>query len=571
MESIKYYKLVSQYPEDKTMNCKLTMADIDENFFAFKNNDISAATYDASDMEINIIRNNGEKISLDISAIRKNIESEVEKQLSGISGSNSGVTMPDEFTYYIGTAAEDTISQSVVDRLELKHGRSSILYSVENTKDNDYIWLLLPEPIQLNYWLESGMAISTYDELQSIDIDGITYNAYRNLVKLEENEWNLTIVTKGSEFDKYGINFGVKDIELKGSVSEDGVLTLTWKNTSGETSTTISGFVTTENIYHTSSINGNGSKENPLRIPNLLHTEYNIGVKAIVDGLPKENLHNGDKYVTVNKHSNFGCLYNKQGMLTIVDELAKINSNWRVPTKEDWDKLLDLIESCDEDRQHGGTDTNVVYGKIAGKALKSREFWTGNENLYKFGMNIFPTGLSNVQSELTSENEKAVFWCNTPYNENDCYIKEFNNNSDAVKQTVSDEDKYSIRLVADYHVEGLDGYVNLFGKDYDVIVFRDINQMWISTNLDYYIDSLRCDSFEYENATISNIHTLNHWNGEYWEKKELENGSVINVGKNPIEKYKVILNGNDTKIVLLSTTTTDELGNTLTKIDSGEY
>lgn len=571
MKSIKYYKLVSPYPEDITKNCKLTMAEIDENFLAFKDNDISAATYNTSGMTINIIRNNGEEINLDISSLNDNIETEVKKQLSGISESISGITIPDEYHYYIGVSNEETISQSVVDKLELKDGRSSILYSVENTKDNDYIWLLLPEPIQLNYWLESGMAISTYDELQSIDIDGITYNAYRNLVKLEENEWNLTIVTKGSEFDKYGINFGVKDIELKGSVSEDGVLTLTWKNTSGETSTTISGFVTTENIYHTSSINGNGSKENPLRIPNLLHTEYNIGVKAIVDELPKENLHNGDKYVTVNKHSNFGCLYNKQGMLTIVDELAKINSNWRVPTKEDWDKLLDLIESCDEDRQHGGTDTNVVYGKMAGKALKSREFWTGNENLDKFGMNIFPTGLSNVQSELTSENEKAVFWCNTPYNENDSYIKEFNNNSDAVKQTVSDEDKYSIRLVADYHVEGLDGYVNLFGKDYNVVVFKDINQMWISTNLDYYIDSLRCDSFEYENATISNIHTLNHWNGEYWEKKELENGSVINVGKNPIEKYKVILNGNDTKIVLLSTTTTDELGNTLTKIDSGEY
>ena len=571
MKSIKYYKLVSPYPEDITKNCKLTMAEIDENFLAFKDNDISAATYNTSGMTINIIRNNGEEINLDISSLNDNIETEVKKQLSGISESISGITIPDEYHYYIGVSNEETINQSVVDKLELKDGRSSILYSVENTKDNDYIWLLLPEPIQLNYWLESGMAISTYDELQSIDIDGITYNAYRNLVKLEENEWNLTIVTKGSEFDKYGINFGVKDIELKGSVSEDGVLTLTWKNTSGETSTTISGFVTTENIYHTSSINGNGSKENPLRIPNLLHTEYNIGVKAIVDELPKENLHNGDKYVTVNKHSNFGCLYNKQGMLTIVDELAKINSNWRVATKEDWDNLLNSIEACDEDRQHGGTDTNVVYGKIAGKALKSREFWTGNENLDEFGMNIFPTGLSNVQSELTSENEKAVFWCNTPYNENDCYIKEFNNNSDAVKQTVSDEDKYSIRLVADYHGEGLDGYVNLFGENYDVIVFRDINQMWISTNLDYYIDSLRCDSFEYENATISNIHTLNHWNGEYWEKKELENGSIINVGKNPIEKYKVISNGNDTKIVLLSTTTTDESGNTLTKIDSGEY
>ena len=571
MKSIKYYKLVSPYPEDITKNCKLTMAEIDENFLAFKDNDISAATYNTSGMTINIIRNNGEEINLDISSLNDNIETEVKKQLSGISESISGITIPDEYHYYIGVSNEETISQSVVDKLELKDGRSSILYSVENTKDNDYIWLLLPEPIQLNYWLESGMAISTYDELQSIDIDGITYNAYRNLVKLEENEWNLTIVTKGSEFDKYGINFGVKDIELKGSVSEDGVLTLTWKNTSGETSTTISGFVTTENIYHTSSINGNGSKENPLRIPNLLHTEYNIGIKGIVDALPGNNLHNGDRYVTVNKHSNFGVLYNRLGMETVVEKLSQLGSNWRVATKEDWDKLLNSIEACDEDRQHGGTDTNAVYGKIAGKALKSREFWTGNENRDKFGMNIFPTGLSNVQSELTSENEKAVFWCNTPYDENDCYIKEFNNNSDAVKQTVSDEDKYSIRLVADYHGEGLDEYVNLFGENYDVIVFRGINQMWISTNLDYYIDSLRCDSFEYENATISNIHTLNHWNGEYWEKKELENGSIINVGENPIKKYKVISNGNGTKIVLLSTTTTDESGNTLTKIDSGEY
>lgn len=571
MESIKYYKLVSPYPEDKTMNCKLTMSDIDDNFLAFKNNDISAATYDASDMTINIIRNNGEKISLDISDIRKSIESEVEKQLSGISGSNSGVTMPDEFTYYIGTAAEDTISQSVVDRLELKHGRSSVLYSTKTTNDNEYIWLLLPQPIQLGYWLDSGMSISTIEEPQAIEIDGVTYNAYRNMERLAQGKWDLTIATKGSEFDGFGINLGVKDIELKGNVSEDGILTLTWKNTSGETSTTISGFVTSGNIYHTSTINGNGSKENPLRIPNLLHTEYNIGIKGIVNALPGNNLSNGDRYVTVNKHSNFGCLYNKNGMDTVVAKLARIGSNWRVPAKEDWDKLLDSIEACDEDRQHSGTGINVEYGKIAGKVLKSQKFWNGNKNLDTFGMSIFPAGVSDVHSELSGEDEKTVFWCNTSYDDNSCYLKEFDNDSNAVIQAVSDSDKYSIRLVADYNGEGLDRHVNLFGKNYNVVVFKGINQMWISTNLDYYIDSLRCDSFEYENATISNVHTLNHWNGEYWEKKELENGSIINVGENPIKKYKVISNGNDTKIALLSTTTTDELGNTITNIDSGWY
>ena len=157
------------------------------------------------------------------------------------------------------------------------------------------------------------------------------------------------------------------------------------------------------------------------------------------------------------------------------------------------------------------------------------------------------------------------------YGENNFYLKGFNNDSDAVAQIVSDDNKYSIRLVADYYGEGLNAYTNLFGKDYEVVVLKDINQIWISTNLDYHIDSLRSDSFEYENATISNIHTINHWNGEYWEKKELENGSIINVGDDIIKKYKVLNDINDTKIVLLSTTVTDEFGNTTTKIDSGWY
>ena len=229
-----------------------------------------------------------------------------------------------------------------------------------------YIWLLLPQPIQLDYLLDSGVSVIKVEEPQTIEIGGITYNAYRSLARFEDDNWSLTIVTNGSEFDECGINLGVKDIELKGSVSKDGILTLTWKNISGDTTTTISGFVTVGNIYHTSTINGNGSKENPLRIPNLLHSEYNIGIKGIVDALPVNNLHNGDRYVTVNKHSNFGVLYNRLGMKTVVEKLSRLGSNWRVATKEDWDKLLNFCETCDEDRQHGGTDTNVVYGKIAG-------------------------------------------------------------------------------------------------------------------------------------------------------------------------------------------------------------
>ena len=35
-----YYKLVSPYPEDVTKNCKLTINEIDSNFFELKNEDI---------------------------------------------------------------------------------------------------------------------------------------------------------------------------------------------------------------------------------------------------------------------------------------------------------------------------------------------------------------------------------------------------------------------------------------------------------------------------------------------------------------------------------------------------
>ena len=84
MEKIYFYKLISPYKEDVTKNCKLTMTEMDENFLTFKNNDISGATYDTSGMTINIVRNDGNEINLDLSGVKENINDAIDDKMSAV-------------------------------------------------------------------------------------------------------------------------------------------------------------------------------------------------------------------------------------------------------------------------------------------------------------------------------------------------------------------------------------------------------------------------------------------------------------------------------------------------------
>lgn len=90
MESIKYYKLVSPYPEDETLNCKLTMSDLDSNFLAFKDNDIRDASYDPETMAVTIFKNNGDKVVIDMSSLGDDINGRIERAVSGLTPSESG-------------------------------------------------------------------------------------------------------------------------------------------------------------------------------------------------------------------------------------------------------------------------------------------------------------------------------------------------------------------------------------------------------------------------------------------------------------------------------------------------
>ena len=61
-----YYKLVSEYPEDITKQCKLTINEIDSNFKTLKDEDIKSAELDEVTKSVILTRNNGEKLVVDL-------------------------------------------------------------------------------------------------------------------------------------------------------------------------------------------------------------------------------------------------------------------------------------------------------------------------------------------------------------------------------------------------------------------------------------------------------------------------------------------------------------------------
>lgn len=457
MESIKFYKLVSPYPEDVTMNCKLTTGDIDDNFLAFKDNDISAATFDCENMVIDIIRNNGDKISVDISCVRDEFDEKLEEVVSGLTP-------------------------------------------------------------------------------QSIEID------------------------------------------LNGTLSDDGILTLNWTDTSGEHSTSISGFLCEDSpsgSVHDSTLHGAGTECNPLGISNVEKTGYYKAVNKLIpkDDLPhKENgstsqhkssdssdeTEIGYRVVHYEPFSMFGRLYSKDGLEAVKEALARELSAWRVPTQEDWDKLLTYADVCDDVISGDSVSIEDAQGEVCGKMLKSVNFWQGNENLDLYGFFATPSGYISASS-ANGISTMCAFWTDTEYEPGHNFIKGFTSYSDGVFQFFDTGDVWcSIRLVRDICGDYVSDSENILGNTYKVINFPELKQAWIAINLNFNSNSLsvsgesNCvlidydgnnDSSESGDDVINNRGLsdndevpitlykciLSHWNGQYWESKQLNNGDKFNL------------------------------------------
>ena len=473
MNGLYYYKLVSPYPEDVTKNCKLTINEIDSNFFNLKENDIKTAEFIRNDKTLVLTRYNGEKL----------------------------IVLLDDVTY----------------NLDVK-------------KDCG----------------EKGTTLTiTYDGK-----DGVKTVSVENILTMD----NLMDVI-GS------------DILTK--VITDGTL------------------------------KGNGTMTSPLGIAGVEKTGSLAPVKEVFDLTNGEKLPEkaklGTRYITKEYVSDYGYLYNGAGVAKISDKLKKefISENtkkederyaWRVPSKADWDALLNSIEPKGVDscicRNHDSIDCHVDLGCIAGKMLKaecgcynqpdcecsSRKPGSGCEDNFdeiddnqivpeydpnspvgvdNYGMTILPAGFGKFNTrfarpEYSEFGEKSYFWTTTQVmpGRQDYYVKVFSCDKGTVYQVAECPDPYySVRLVKDYDGSNYYDSEYIDGILYKTILFPEAGQIWLASN---YADTEGFTPYEiggqipeYLNLGDQLLYDrrvelfVNEWNGKYWEKRVINDGETV--------------------------------------------
>lgn len=476
-----FYKLVSPYEEDHTLNCKLTVNQIDSNFLSLKDVDILRADLDEENKAVVLTRNNGEQLVVDLTPI-----------LSGA------------------------------------------VYDLEITVDN-------PSPDDEGVCNGMNVYVS-YSTLTSGDVKERITVPITGIVTTD----NI------SEVVGHGDNYMTK-------VITDGTL------------------------------GGDGTIDSPLGIKS---TEKDRPAVSIIDKTKGEELPEtftkGTRYISKEYVSEFGYLYNYYDVEKINEAIQAEGKGWRVPTKADWDCLLNSIEPCDY-RNHDTAMCHQVLGKYAGTKLKSDCGWLeepdceckitkplghGCEDLPSgsseddseiidfnpedpneaepslvrapywgtddFGMRILPTGYGDGKEVEYYFNKSTVFWTTTHvYNDysQDIYVKEFDWDKSGVLQEAQCPDAlFSIRLVKDFDGNNHQDVETIDGDNYQTILFQDCNAIWTATNF----KSTKADYTSRKEANMGQnpykraVYFINDWNGTDWDKRLLSEGETV-----------VIMEGND--------------------------
>lgn len=252
-------------------------------------------------------------------------------------------------------------------------------------------------------------------------------------------------------------------------------------------------------IVTDASIDGDGTYGNPIALDPAYQTGTYEPADFFVDlTCPDasikdyENIGRGHNIVTKENVSRFGALYTF-GQAKAINEALK-GSGWRVPSKEDWAKLLNWAEIDDTKRNHD-TDKSGNFGCVAGARLKSILLWEkGKENTDNFGFTIYPVGFcpENFNAAEPSQYgfdglyKVSQFW-STSENDGEAYTRKFSYVHDDVAQyTEPPMKRLSIRLVRDT-MGDFDAveYANILGYYVPVVLTTDGKQQWTALNINF--------------------------------------------------------------------------------------
>ncbi|MBP5456875.1 MAG: hypothetical protein J6Y37_10265 [Paludibacteraceae bacterium] len=155
----------------------------------------------------------------------------------------------------------------------------------------------------------------------------------------------------------------------------------------------VPGFKDTEfdfKLYVGQGINGDGTKRNPIRLSVSNATGFFAPVECVLEDGELVGSHT--RFITKDKTSRYGLLYNPEQVALISAYLAENGKGWRVPTEEDWEDLLSAV--CDNafDLKHESFESDenlkkpsyfealpIEYTRVGSQNKKSCVFWTATD------------------------------------------------------------------------------------------------------------------------------------------------------------------------------------------------
>lgn len=392
------------------------------------------------------------------------------------------------------------------------------------------------------------------------------------------------------------------NLEVNAECGESGTtLTISYDCVDGKKTVTIANILTADNLMDIigsdiltkvitdGTLKGNGTMRSPLGIAGVEKTGMLAPALSVFDlttgGTLPEVAKLGTRYVTKEYVNDYGYLYNGVALDKIEARMKELyvsrNSKederfaWRVPTKADWDALLNSIEPCDPGkhcREHGSAQCHIELGCMAGKFLKSECGWcnqpdcecnvtkpnTGctleDEDYYvepgnpdcngdiedfnndvpdykpespvgvdKYGMTILPAGTAVYRQrqnrvEALQFREQAFFWTSTHVHNDptqDRYVKIFDCEKKGVTQVAEcPSPYYSVRLVKDYDGSNYYDSEYIDGILYKTILFPEAGQVWLASN---YADKSYFKEYDPDCATAPEVVEVN--NGEIVQKR----------------------------------------------------
>ena len=313
-------------------------------------------------------------------------------------------------------------------------------------------------------------------------------------------------------------------------------------------------------------IDGNGTCERPLSIDLAYRTGAYAPADFFIDlTCPNTSLKQvpeikpGHAVITKELVSRFGCLYN-------YPEVAKINAElgadthacgWRVPTHEDWAKLLNSLE-CPEDRNHESVITGP-HGRIAGHELKSKDFWKESNHVSDpedgdvLGLSVYPAGSCLDETESKERvrelyngfGDRADYWSSTLTDNGDYLTRKFIYSKNEVHvDTEGLTCMLSLRLVRDVDEGEVDhDYEYILDNYVPVVKTTSGTQLWTKVNIGFtHYEGYDPDGVfvpdEWRNVempegegefdAVSEFKFFyNAWDGERWHRKQMTEGESV--------------------------------------------